>query len=616
VSRVFAFFKGLWRALDGLRKVLHLVLLLGLFLMVFVALSPRIPIVPTRAALVLAPQGVLVEQLSGDPIERALVELYGQDRSETLVRDLTDAIDAAADDARIEALVLDTSGLLGGGMAKLEEVTAALGRFRQTGRPVIATADYYDQSQYFLAAGADELYLDPQGLLLIDGYGYYRTYMLDALEKIGAEVHVFRAGRYKSYTEMFSRNDMSDAEREETGVWLASLWRHYQSSIEAARNLPAGALEEYVSDLVPGMRRNGGDIAALALEHGLVTELKSRADVERRLAALTGEGDDGAPYVGISYVDYLAAVRSKEALVPHGKDKVGVVVASGMIVDGDHPPGSIGGDSLARLLRDAREDDAIRAVVLRIDSPGGSVFASEVIRREVAALRDSGKPIVASMSSTAASGGYYIAVEADEIWASAATLTGSIGVFLVFPTFERTLEKLGLSVDGIGTTVFAGAFRPDRRLDDTPAELLQLRVEADYRQFLGYVAEARGLTLEAADSVAQGRVWAGEDAVAKGLVDHLGGFDDALDAAAALAGLGEDYDVDYLEPARSWRQELALQIRSGAGRAIKALAGRGSGVGSSLLARGLSPLALELERLTRLVEGSGNLYYCACSVDR
>ena len=571
---------------------------------------------PSRAALVVAPQGVLVEQLSGDPLERALVELYGADRSETLVRDLTDAIDAAAEDARIEALVLDTSGLLGGGMAKLEEVAEAIGRFRQTGRPVIATADYYDQSQYFLAAQADEVYLDPQGLLLIDGYAYYRTYMLDALEKIGAEVHVFRAGRYKSYTEMFSRNDMSEAEREETGVWLTALWSHYQASVEAARRLPAGTLDEYVTGLVPGMRRNGGDIAALALERGLVTELKSRAEVERRLTALTGEGDDGAPYVGISYLDYLTAVHSKEALAPRGGEKLGVIVAAGTIIDGEHPPGTIGGDSLARLLRDAREDDSIKGVVLRIDSPGGSVFASELIRREVAALRESGKPIVASMSSTAASGGYYIALEADEIWASPATLTGSIGVFLVFPTFERTLDKLGLNVDGLGTTVFASAFRPDRGLDATPAELLQLRVEADYRQFIGYVAQARGLPLEEADAVAQGRVWAGADAAARGLVDHLGDFGDALDAAAELAGLGAEYDVDYLEPARTWRQELAMQVRNLAARSIEALVGERPAAATDILARGLSPLATELQRLGRLVEGPGNLYYCPCAVDR
>ncbi|HSN71399.1 MAG TPA: signal peptide peptidase SppA [Steroidobacteraceae bacterium] len=609
------FFRGLWRGLDGLRKVLHLLLLLMIFLLVIAALSPRIPIVPARAALVIAPQGVLVEQLAGDPFERALAEFFGEETTETLVRDLVDAIDAAVDDARIEALVIEPSGLLGGGMAKLEEVADAVRRFRETGRPVIATADYYDQAQYYLAAQADEIYLDPQGLLFVDGFGYYRTYLQQALEKLAVDVHIFRAGRYKSYTEMFSRSDMSEAEREETSTWLAALWRYYQSRVEEARGLPEGALTSYVSGLVPGMRRNGGDLAAVALEHGLVTELKSRAEVEQRLAALTGENGEDAPYVGISHGDYLAAVRSQESLRVGERDRIGVVVASGMIVDGDHPPGTIGGDSLAQLLRDVRSDDSIDAVVLRIDSPGGSVLASEIIRREVAALRAAGKPVVASMSSTAASGGYYIALEANEIFASPATITGSIGVFLVFPTFERTLDKVGVQVDGLGTTEFSGAFRTDRTLGESASELLQLRVDAEYRHFVELVAEARGMTLEAADAVAQGRVWAGTDALANGLVDQLGDVQDALDAAARLAELDDDYEIEYLEPARTWRQELALQVRADTIGALSRFAGIPASPESRLLARAFSPVAAEVDRLARLLEMRGAFYYCACSLD-
>lgn len=616
MSGVAGFLKGTWRALDGVRKVLHLLLLLTILVLVLAALSPRIPLVPARAALVIAPQGVLVEQLAGDPLERAIAELYGEDRSETLVRDVVDAIDAAVEDPRIEALLIEPSGLLGGGMAKLEEIARAIGRFRDTGRPAIAMADYYDQTQYYLAAQADEIYLDPQGLLFLDGYGYYRTYMREAIEKLGIEVHVFRAGRYKSYTEMFSRNDMSEAEREETRAWLGALWQHYRSGIEKVRQLPAGSVDDYVSDLVPGLRRNGGDPAALALEHGLVTELRSRAEVEQRVAALTGEDGDDVPYVGISYRDYLAAVHSKRALAPDGDPTIGVVAASGVILDGDHPPGTIGGDSLADLLRDARLDESVRAVVLRIDSPGGSVFASEVIRREVAALRAAGKPVVASMSSIAASGGYYIAMDADEIWASPATITGSIGVFLVFPTFEHTLGKLGLNVDGVGTTPFSGTFRLDRPLPESPAEMLQLRVDAEYRQFVSRVAEARGLALEDAEVVAQGRVWAGGDAAAKGLVDHLGSFDDAVDAAARLGGLGEDVHVQFLEPARTWRQELALQIRSTAARAMTVVAGDGRSGRRAWVGRAFSPLAAELDRIAQLATGRGAYYYCACSLDR
>ena len=615
MSTLTGILRGIWRALDGLRKVLHLVLLLGFFLIVLASLSPRIPLVPARAALVIAPQGVLVEQLSGDPLERALAEFAGQDRAETLVHDLVDAIDAAADDERIVALVIEPGSLLGGGIAKLEEIAAAIQRYRATGRPVIAMADYYDQSQYYLAAQADEIYLDPQGVLLVDGYGYYRTYLQEAIEKLGIDVHIFRAGRYKSYTEMFSRNDMSEAEREETLAWTDALWRSYQANVEAARGLDPGAIGDYVADLVPGMQRNAGDLASVALEYGLVTEIKSRAEVGERLVALTGENGDEERYVGISHDDYLLAVHGHEVLEPQGDETVGIVVASGVFLDGDHPPGTVGGESMARLLREARLDESIRAVVLRIDSPGGSVFASELIRREVEALRLAGKPVVASMSSTAASAAYYIATEADEIWANPATLTGSIGVFAVFPTFERTLAKLGVHVDGLGTTDFSGAFRPDRPLGEASARLLQLRVDADYRRFVTHVAEARNMSFEEADAVAQGRVWAGMDAEERGLVDHLGSFDQAVDAAAALADLGDEYDVRFLEPSRTWRQELALQFRAAIGHFVGLLERRGLGSPNTLVQR-WSPLLSELERIARLSDSRATYYYCPCTIDR
>jgi protease-4 len=607
--------RGFWRALDGVRKLLHLLLLLAIFALVFAALSPHIPLVPASVALVVAPEGALVEQLSGDPLDRAIAEAYGEDRAETLVEDLVEAIDAAVDDDRIKALVLDPGGLTGGGVAKLEEIARAVERFRETGRPVIATGDFYDQSQYYLAAHADEIYLDPEGLLFIDGYGYYRTYMQEALAKLDIDVNVFRAGRFKSYTDQFSRNDMSEAEKEETRAWIDSVWKYYQSSIESARGLDGGTIAGYVGDLVPAMRSNGADMAAFALERGLVTDLKSRREVEERLIALTGESDDDDhTFRGISHRDYLAAVRSKEALVHHAADKVGIIVASGTVLDGEHPPGAIGGDTVAQLLRDARFDESIDALVLRIDSPGGSVFASEVIRREVEALRAAGKPVVASMSSTAASGGYYIAMGADQIWASPATITGSIGVLAVFPTFERTLNKFGLHVDGIGTTELSGDFRLDRSLSDAAAELLQLRVDANYSSFVEHVAEARGLTFEQADEIAQGRVWSGDDAARIGLVDQLGGFDDALDAAAELADLDDDYAVEYLEPARTWRQELAIQLRSLAAQALAAVAAPRRGI-SGRIRNEIAAVGAELDRLTGIVRGPGPYYYCPCTID-
>src|SRR5688572_4315084 len=464
LATIFGF---VWRVLDALRKVMHLIVLLVLFLGLAAALSPSIPIVPHKTALVIAPQGALVEQLAGDPFDRAVAELYGQQRAETLVRDLTDAIEAAKTDKRVEALVLDVGSMAGGGVAKLEEVARAVRDFRTSGKKVYAYGEGFDQAQYYLAAHADEVYLDPQGLILIDGFGYYRTFLKGLIDKLAVDVNVFRAGKFKSYTDQFSRSDMADTEEEESLGWLNSLWSQYQAGVVKARQQPErlaeGAIAEYANNYAALAKEHGGDLAAVALAKGLVTELKSRREFEEQMKGLVGEDEDNHTFRAVAHWDYLANVRPARALHLDG-DRVGVVVASGEILDGEQPPGTVGSDSLARLLREALYEEAIKAVVLRIDSPGGSVFASEVIRREVDALRKAGKPVIASMSSVAASGGYYIAMDADQIWASPATLTGSIGVFAVFPTVERTLSKFGITIDGVGTTPLADSLRLDRSL--------------------------------------------------------------------------------------------------------------------------------------------------------
>ncbi len=610
IKGVFGF---LWRLLDGVRKVLHVILLLFIFGVLWVAVSPSIPLVPSQSALVIAPEGALVEQLSGDPFERAISEAYGQGQPETLLRDVVEAIREAKTDERIQALVLDLGGMAGGGTPKLEELSIAIRDFRSSGKPVIAQGEYYDQAQYYVAANADEIYLDPEGLVLIDGYAYYRMFMKDAIDKLGLDVNIFRAGTYKSYTEQFSRNDMSEAEREEAQAWLNSLWGTYQSAVTEARSLPAAALAEYADQAVQRVNAAGGDMAVVALESGLVTELRTRAQVEERLVEITGEDDSTHGFRGVLHTDYLNSIRSQRALAAEERERVGVIVASGEILDGEQPPGTIGGDSTAALLRQARFDDRVRAVVLRIDSPGGSVFASEVIRREVEAIKLAGKPVIASMSSTAASGGYYIAMDADQIWASPATLTGSIGVFAIFPTVDRTLAKLGVSVDGFGTTPLSDAFRLDRPLGDAPKELLQTTVDHEYRNFVAKVAQGRGKPADEIDTVAQGRVWSGKDAQRVGLVDELGSFRDALDAAAQRVDLGDDYHVEYIEPPLSWRQVLAQEVRVLAGRAIRALAPEESV--ATRVRKALSPLEAELARLSRLFESRGAYYYCLCTME-
>lgn len=612
MKTVAAIFSFLWRSLDALRKVLHLIVLLVVFGVIVAVLSPRIPIVPRSAALVIAPQGALVEQLSGDPFERALSEAYGQGHAETLVRDVVEAIEAGKKDDRIKALVLDLGAMSGGGIAKLDEIAASVRDFRTTGKPVIALGEGYDQSQYYLAANADEIYLDPQGFVFIEGFGYYRTFLKGVIDKLAVDVNIFRAGKFKSYTDQFSRSDMSEQEREESMAWLNALWAQYQSAVTNARGIDGGAIGSYVDEMAPSARDRQGDLAAVALERKLVTEIKSRHEVEERLKSLVGENEEDHGYQGVTHWDYLAAVRASHALQIEG-DHIGVVVAAGEILDGDQPPGTVGSDSAVRLLRQARYDDSIKAVVLRIDSPGGSMLASEVIRREIDALRDAGKPVVASMSSVAASGGYYIAMDADEIWASPATLTGSIGVFAVFPTFERTLEKIGVTTDGVGTTPLAGALGIDRTLKDDAREILQHSVNYAYSTFVGHVAAAREKPFDEIDAVAQGRVWAGSDAAGVGLVDKLGSYRDALNSAAERAGLGKDYEVEYIEPSLGWREALARQSHVLAARVTRALVPRNDFIAAAR--KVLSPMESELARLARFSDPRQVYYYCACSVN-
>ena len=607
------FLHWIWSGLDGLRKVLHLIALLALFSVLWGLFSRPIPLVPEKAALVIDPYGPIVEQLAGDPIERAITESLRQQPTQTLLRDVVDAIRAAKDDDRISSLYLDLTSLDGGGLAKLQEIAAAVDEFRATGKPVIAYGDYFEQGQYYLAAHADEIYLDPMGAALVFGYANYGLFLKDALDKLSVDVNIFRVGQYKSAVETYSRNDMSPAEREESLVWLNTVWNTYKADVAKARGFEPARLQAYADEAADALRRADGDLAKMALDAGLVTSLKGRFAVEERLAQITGDDEDKHSYVGVNFDSYLANIDSQQALAKRPADKVAVIVASGEIVPGEQPPGMVGSDTLAAQLREARFDDAVKAVVLRIDSPGGSVFASEVIRREVQELRNAGKPVVASMSSLAASGGYYIAMDADRIVASPATLTGSIGIFAIFPTFQRSLERLGVHTDGVGTTALSGEFRIDRPMGDVTKDLLQQSLEHGYRDFIGRVAKGRKMSVEAVDAVAQGRVWAGADAKRNGLVDELGGYHQAIEAAAKLAKLGKDYDVEYFDAETSLGQAFGLRIRVALARIVAPLLPQGA---FPQLPPALSPLLQEAQRLARLKD-PGSLYaYCVfCSID-
>jgi protease IV len=612
-SALKGFFGLVWRILEGVRRVLHLVLLLVIFGFILAALHTTIPIVPHTAALVIAPEGELVEQLSRDPVRRAFGEASGGPAPETLLRDVTDAIAAAKSDARIKLIVLDLGLLDSSGLSKLQEIGAALRDFRASGKRVVAVADSFDQSQYYLAAQAGEVYLDPMGLVYLDGFSYYRMFLKDAIDKLGVDVNVFRAGTFKSYTDQYSRSDMAASEREESSAWLEALWAAYQQDVTRARSLPAGSLAEFIADEPAALAAVNGDAAKLALQRGLVTALKSRRQMADELKGLVGEDDDTHSFNAIAMAQYLAAVRSKRVLKSKSDVKVGVVVASGEILDGRQPPGTIGGESTADLLRQARYDNAVKAVVLRVDSPGGSMFASEQILREVQSLRKAGKPVVVSMSTYAASGGYYISAAANQIFASPTTLTGSIGVFSVIPTFQRTLEKLGVKVDGIGTTPLAGNMRFDRTLTAGTRQILQTSVDHAYAEFLHRVGDGRKKSVEDVDKIAQGRVWAGVDAQRIGLVDHLGGLKDATDAAAKLAELGSDYDVSYIEPDLSLREQLLMQLRSES-RSVGELSGLIAP--PSDIERILDPVLEQARAIARLNDPRGLYAYCWCREPR
>ena len=560
-----AIFSALWRGADSLRKILHLVVLLFLFAIIFGALSSTAPPLPSQAALVIEPMGGLVEEFDGDPYDRAIEELLGKSKPQTLVQSVIDGLRLAKDDDRIKAVVFELGQLGGSGLSKLERVAEAIDDFRESGKPVIATASFYSQGAYYLAAHASEVYMHPNGLFLPQGFGMYVNYYKSALDKLKIDWNVFRVGTYKSAVEPYLRMDMSEEDRSSRLQLLDQLWGKYQADIVAARELEPGAVAEFAENLLTHMSNNQNDLAQVAKNLGFVDDLLTRDGVQRVVAKYAGsdiESDRGYRSIGLD--DYVAQMNLFAAPTS-GQQNVAIVVASGEILNGSHSPGTIGGESTAKLLRRARRDDSVSAVVLRVDSPGGSSFASEQIRNEIEALRAAGKPVVASMSSVAASGGYWISMAADKIYARESTITGSIGIYGMFPTFQRTLDTLGIATDGVGSTMWAGQFRPDRELSADAKQLIQSFINHGYDEFISKVAGHRNMDKDAVDTIAQGQVWTGRDALELGLIDGIGGFDYSIEMAAELAGLeADEYGTKYIEKIISPTEQLALDVMSSA----------------------------------------------------
>lgn len=534
--------RAIWRILSGISRVITVLVPLvfvGVFVVAFsISLSETVPEpLPERAGLLVAPQGRLVENKTPlEPVDALFASEMG---GETLLSSLIEAIDAAAGDDRITSLVLDLEDLAGPSTSQSMEIIEAIDRFSASGKPIVAVGDYFSQSHYLLASQADEIILHPEGGVSLMGFGVYRTYLKRFLDNIRVNFHVFRAGENKSAVEPYLRDDMSPQERVVVGRWINSLWDDYTAQVESGRGKRAGEITEFVNDFPVRLEAQGGDLAKVFLEEGYVDVLLSGEAMEARVAEIVDAVDEEGDVELVSVRRYLRDIRQPfdEAVA-----KIAVVPVEGTLVPGESVQGSAGSETIVEQLTDAMNAEAA-AIVLRINSGGGSVFASEEIRSKVREISKTGTPVVASMGGAAASGGYWIAAEADQIWALPTTITGSIGAFSVFPTIEGVFDYFGASVDGVGTTNMASGFDPAQPLDENTSRIFQAVIDGIYREFLALVANGRDMTIEQVDEIAGGKVWIGRQALEIGLVDELGSLNDAIAAAAELAGV-EDYEAE------------------------------------------------------------------------
>ena len=566
IRKVFRF---LGNIISAIRSLISLIFVLFFIVIVAGLFVDDIQPMPERGALYLAPSGLLVDQRSYiDPVSEIFSQSNSRD-SETLVRDIVASLDHAQYDERITHVLLDTNDMAGGGVAKLEEISGALQRFKQSGKPIIAIGDNFSQSQYFLAAHADEIIMNPLGSIMLTGFGSYSSFYKEALDKLKINIHIFRVGKYKSAVEPYMGNGMSPEARADRRELIGSLWQFYTSRVEQLRGLPTGALNDLVNNMHTNLVAENGDVAALALKQGLIDRVATRREASAYLQQIlphTNGDIDSVPMAAYLNHMKLAALNASNQRKP----EIAVVVASGTILDGNQPEGTVGGDTLADIFSTIEDDEQVKAVVIRVDSPGGSAFASDVIRDAIAALRKKNIPVVISMGSYAASGGYWIATESDRIMALSTTITGSIGVFGVIPTFEESLNALGIYSDGVGTTSIAGMLQLDRPMTEQTEMILQSGVEHVYARFLALVANARETTPNAIHEIAQGRVWTGEKALELGLIDELGDLQDAIASAATLAGIS-DYKVNYRRKPLSVVEQVMMEISGNVHAAVSVM---------------------------------------------
>jgi len=538
-------FRWTWRLLNFIRElILNLFLVLLILVGVGIYLSfqsSSTSTAPARGALLVDLSGVVVDQPSvNNRVRQWGRELLGASSSrlqENSLFDVVDSIRKAKDDKNITGMVLQLNDFAGADQPSLRYIGKALREFRDSGKPIFAIGDSYNQTQYFLASYANKIYLSPQGAVDLHGFATNNLYYKSLLDMLKVTTNIFRVGTYKSAVEPLIRDDMSPAAREADSRWIGGLWQNYLETVAANRQLTPQQLFPGAAGVLSGLQAAGGDTARYALDNKLVDELASRTAIENQLVKAFGWDKQANDFNATSIYDYQPKPDANQG------GKIAVVFANGAIMDGPQTPGNVGGDTTAAELRQARLDPAIKAVVFRVNSPGGSVSASEVIRSELAAVRAAGKPVVVSMGGMAASGGYWVSTPADYIIASPSTLTGSIGIFGIINTYEKTLDTLGVHTDGVATSPLAD-IAVTKALPQEFSQMMQLNIENGYKNFLDLVAKSRKMPPQQVDQIAQGHVWLGSDAKANGLVDQLGDFDDAVKKAVELAKL-QQWQLDW-----------------------------------------------------------------------
>ena len=568
---VRGFFSGIWRALQGLSKVvtvliplLALTFFIGGLIIGIRGAQPE-PL-PERAALLLNPQGVLVE--TRVPLAPLDAFLEG-DGGEVLLADVIESIKRAANDDRITALVMDLQQVVGLSVSQVLEIAPAIEIFRASGKPVVAYADYYDQGQYALAAQADSVLLHAEGGVNLQGFAVYKSYLRRLLDNIHVTMNVFRVGDNKSAVEPFLRDDMSDSERDVIGLWLGDIWTQYTTLVEAGRQFDAGTIDQFIAEFPDRLEDHNGDLGEVALYNRLVDYLMTYDEMNEHLADVVAAVNEEGDWQAVDFGHYLQATAgdNKASVEASSETKavIAVIPIEGELIPGESTQGFAGSDTVLEQIERAQELDNLAAVVVRVNSPGGSVFAAEVIRQKLRTLQSSDIPVVVSMGSVAASGGYYIAADAEEIWALPSTITGSIGVFAAFPTLERLYDWAEVNVDGVTTAPLAAAIRLDTGVDETGKRIINSVISRVYQDFVDIVANGRDMDWDSVDAIAGGKVWSGEDASEIGLVDKLGGLEDAVAAAAAFAEV-DDYDVRRvgipLSPEQLILQELGKNFGS------------------------------------------------------